>query len=418
MANTLITPTIIMRESLMHLTNNMVMANLVDRRYEDQFADAAYNGNKVGDTITIDRGVQFTVRDGPVVSNQDVVHGKETFVIDQQKGVDFSFTSKDMTLSVSRFNEKYVEPAMIQLANQVDADLCSLYTEFPMWVGTPGQLIDSFSDFDKGVERMDTAAIPTALRRAVLSSADKHGIQRSLANQYQSPGIVEDALRRGFVGQLSGVDTYMDQNIKRHTVGALGGTPLVDGAAQTTTYAVAKDTMTQTLLLKGATASVTGWAKKGDVFTIGTGATGVFMVNPVSKDVTDVLQEFVVTADAASTAGGAVTLTISPPIIISGAYQTVSNTLSDGAAITFKGTAATGYNQNLLFHKNAIALAVVPMQKPTAAPWTVRESYKGISARLIPIYDGTNDVERWRFDILYGRKVVDRRMGLRLSGSS
>ena len=64
-----------------------------------------------------------------------------------------------------------------------------------------------------------------------------------------------------------------------------------------------------------------------------------------------------------------------------------------------------------------MALAVVPLQLPPAAYGAARETYKGLSCRVIPIYDGTNDVSKWRLDLLYGRKLIDPRLGCRLSGT-
>ena len=81
------------------------------------------------------------------------------------------------------------------------------------------------------------------------------------------------------------------------------------------------------------------------------------------------------------------------------------------------GTASTAYRQNLAFHKNSMALAIVPMEMPQAAYNGARESYKGISVRVIPIYDGTNDISKWRLDLLYGRKLIDPRMVVRFNGS-
>jgi hypothetical protein len=43
-----------------------------------------------------------------------------------------------------------------------------------------------------------------------------------------------------------------------------------------------------------------------------------------------------------------------------------------------------GYLQNLVFHKNAFALAVVPMEKPAGAVDVARKSYKGLSVRVVP----------------------------------
>jgi hypothetical protein len=46
-----------------------------------------------------------------------------------------------------------------------------------------------------------------------------------------------------------------------------------------------------------------------------------------------------------------------------------------------------------------------------------RRSYKGMSVRLIPIYDGTNDISKWRLDVLYGRKLIDPRKVVRAGGT-
>jgi hypothetical protein len=116
------------------------------------------------------------------------------------------------------------------------------------------------------------------------------------------------------------------------------------------------------------------------------------------------------------------TLVMSPAMIWSGAFQNVAvasgTTDLNGAALTFQGTASTGYRQNLVFCKNAFALVSVPMVKPPGAVDVSRQSYKGTNVRVIPVYDGTNDVSKWRLDILYGVKTVDKRLAHRLSGAA
>ena len=105
-------------------------------------------------------------------------------------------------------------------------------------------------------------------------------------------------------------------------------------------------------------------------------------------------------------------------IIIAGPHATVTYTgTTDGRTITVVGTASTGYKQNMVFHKNAMALAVVPMELPAAAYGASRQTEKGLSVRVIPIYDGTNDISKWRLDVLYGRKILDPRLATRLSGT-
>jgi hypothetical protein len=76
------------------------------------------------------------------------------------------------------------------------------------------------------------------------------------------------------------------------------------------------------------------------------------------------------------------------------------------------GTDSTGYKQNMIFTKNAFALVSVPLVSPPGAVDVSRQSYKGCNVRVIPVYDGTNDVSKWRLDILYGVKTLDERQAL------
>lgn len=413
MANRQLTNSIIAKEAVMILDNELIMAKKVFRGYEKEYSDNT-NGYERGDTIPIRRPTDFTVRDGAAMSVQDAQEGKTTLVVDKQKGIDFQFTSKELTLNIKELSDRVIKPAMVQLANQVDSDLMAEYKNIPSWVGTPGQVVNSYADFAKGPERMDEFANPAGMRCSVLSPADHWGMlgtQTSLFIQ----GAANQAYRKGSLGEIGGVDTYMAQNVPTHTVGVATGTPLVNGADQDTDWATTRDTGTQSLITDGWTNSTTGILKKGDVFTIA----GVFAVNPVTKATLPFLRQFVVMADADSGAStGPATLTISPPIIDSGAFKTVSAAPADDAAITVMGTGGTGYRQNMVFCENAFALVTVPMINPPGAVDVARESYKGINVRLVPVWDGTNDISKFRLDILYGVKTIDNRLAHRLSGTA
>lgn len=413
MSNSVLTIDVIAKEALMVLDNNLIMAKQVHRGLESEFGNAM-NGYQAGSTVSIKRPTDFTVRDGANVSNQDVVEGTTSITVNKQKGVDFVFTSQELTLNIKDLSERVIKPAMVQLANQVDADVHALYKQVPNWVGTPGQTINSYADFAAGPQRLDEYAVPTADRSAVLSPADHWGLLGSQTALYMQD-VAKGAYRNGSLGMIGGVDTFMAQNVPTHTVGVATGTPKVNGGSQNSTYATVKDSMTQTLNTDGWTNSTTGILKAGDVFTIA----GVYAVNPVTKATLPFLKQFVVTADADSGATtGPAALTIYPAIISSGAFQNVSATPADNADITVVGTGGTGYRQNLMFHKNAFALAMVPMIAPPGAVEVSRQSYKGTSVRLIPYYTGTSDTSAWRLDILYGTKAIDPRLATRASGAA
>tara|TARA_R110000782_G_scaffold4945_1_gene17338 strand:+ start:1108 stop:2340 length:1233 start_codon:yes stop_codon:yes gene_type:complete len=410
MANTTLTAAIIAKTAVLQLDNNMVMAKQVFRGYEEEFSKSV-NGYEVGSSISIKRPMDFTVRDGAVMNVQDTTEGKLTLSVDQRKGIDFEFTSQELTLDIKELSERVIKPAMIQLANQIDSDLMDQYKNVSSWVGTPGQTINSNQDFSKGPERLDEFASPMDGRCAVLSPTDHWGLvgaQTALLNDK----LVGDAYKRGSLGTIGGVDTFMSQNVPTHTVGVNAGTPVTNGANQQVTYAASKDTNTQTLITDGWSSGACT-LNAGDVFTIA----GVYAVNPVTKATLPFLKQFTVVTQISDTSGD-ITLTMSPAAILTGAHQTVSAAIGDGAAIAVAGTDSTGYRQNMMFCKNAFALVSVPLVAPPGAVDVSRQSYKGTNVRVIPVYDGTNDVSKWRLDVLYGVKTVDERLAVRVSGTA
>ena len=117
------------------------------------------------------------------------------------------------------------------------------------------------------------------------------------------------------------------------------------------------------------------------------------------------------------------TITITPPIIPIGGtdgaqWGTVDQAPTVGTTLQIVGDASGSYRQNLMFHRDAFALVIVPMVKPPGAVDVARESYKSTSVRVIPYYDGANDVSNYRLDVLYGVKVVDNRLAVRMTGGS
>ena len=416
MANTTLTASVIAKAAVAILDNELVMANKVFRGYEEEFQNDV-NGYQVGTSITIRRPADFTVRDGATMNVQDATEGSLTLTVDKQKGVDFAFTSQDLTLSIKDLSERILKPALVQLANQVDRDLHLLYRRVPNWVGTPGQTINSYADFAKAPERLDEIACPQDRRCATMAPADHWGLLGSQTALFIND-VAKGAYRKGSLGMIGGVDTYMSQNVPSHTTGSFAGTTVIDQTltTSTTSYASEKDDMIQTIHIDGLT-DATAAIKAGDTFTIA----DVYDVNPVTKEAKDYLKHFVVTADATA-AGNEVDLEVYPALIWTGAHQNVSVTSGvtdlNNKAVTFFGSEETGYRQNMVFHPNAFACVMVPMVDPPGAVDVSRQTYKGTRVRVIPVYDGVNDKSKFRLDILYGVKDVDPRIATRVSGTA
>ncbi len=409
MPNAMLTPSIIAKEALMQLKNQLRFAKLAHRQYKNEFV-------KIGDTVTIRKPVKFYTADGATRVNQDVEEGSTSIVVNQRKHVSWKFSTQDLTLTIEEYSRRYIQPATLTLAQTIDSAGAALYKNVWNSVGTPGTTPNNYAAVAAAAQRATEMAVPPSDRKAVLNSAAFHAIAATLTT-LNMPQMAMQAWESGEIGNLAGFRTFESVNLKNHTVGTKAGTPLVNGASQTSTYASVRTTNAQNLVTDGWTAS-SAVLKAGDVITIA----GVYAVNPVpgegttGKTVMPYLQQFVVNSDVTADGSGNATLNISPAIITSGPYQTVSAAPADNAAITVMGTASTAYPQNLCFHENAFALVTVPLEMPDGAAWKERVTDDGISVRVVKDYDITNDEDIIRLDVLYGWKAIYPDIAVRLWG--
>ena len=413
MANAFATPKVYANVGLAFLKNELVMAKLCD----SEAVNAEFKPG-VGTTVYVKRPPEFAIRDGASNSGQmqDVVEGEVAVTCDKQKGVDVQFTGYKATTNVDQLlKSKVIKAAMTQIASQIDGDLIDNVKYFSNWVGTPGNLIDSPADFFLAPQRLDEMAVPMSDRNAVLTPADGYAMAGSLlANAALAGDTARNALQKAKIPMLGNVDSYITQTIPSITMGSrtASGATLINGASQNVTYASSRTTYTQSLVCDGATASKT--VKAGEKITIA----GVYAVNPRTKATLTYLKQFTVTADATSDGSGNLTLTISPPIITSGAFQTVSAAPADNAAVTYLGTASTSYNFNAAFHKSAIKLVSVRPPMPfTGEADYATDPDTGLSVRYWRYSDGSADTHVHRWDVYYGTKNVDPRLGTIISGT-
>lgn len=409
--NTLLTNDIILKEAMMHLDNECVISKLVNRDFDPNFGGETKNG----ETIRLARPIRGVVREGATMVPQDITEGRETLAITAQIGADLEFTSRDLTLSVDKFSERIIKPQMIKLANYLDGKIMlELTNKTPNWVGTPGQTINSYADLAPAPQRLDEQAVPQG-RVAILSPADHWGLVPTVAGLYIQD-TAKSALTRAKLPMLGGIDMYMSQNVQTHTNGTWSSaatTAEVNNGTLSVSYLTAKDTWTMDLTIDGLT-NTTGTCKAGDVITI----ENVYAVNPITGDTLPWLREFAVRDDETADASGNAVITISPPIITSGAYKTCNAAAVNDANIVVKGSVNTGYSQNLVFHPDAITLATPKMAKPQGAAWCETRNYNGLNLRLTQGFDMTNDVQQWRFDMLYALKAHQPWLSTRVSGAA
>lgn len=408
MPNILLTPKVYANAMLKLLKNNLVMGRLVTTKYNDKF-------KKVGQTIYVKRPPEFVIREGRVAQVQDVISGEVPVRLDKQRGIDVEFSSIEETLTVDQLlMDGIMNAKAAALAQEIDSDLMAATQEFPSWVGTPGETISTPAEFFAAPQRMDELAIPGDARSGVLSPTDywATAAQFTTGNIYQNdPNMT--ALKKAMLPLMGNVQPYMSQSVPTLVTGtrvSVGGA-VVNGAGQASDYRDIADSYEQDLIVDGLAAGAT--VKKGEVFSIA----GIYAVNPRTKARQDFLAQFTVLLDAVANGAGQAVLHIANPIIIDGAYQTVNAAPADNAALTWMGAPNTGYRQNAVFHKSAIALTFAKLVRPrTGEVAYATDPETGVSIRYWQTSDGTNDTHLHRWDALYGVTNVDRRLGTRLSG--
>lgn len=406
MANAILTPSIIAKEGLMLLENELILANKVNVDYSTEFTGS------VGDTINVRRPIRFRGQSNNLdVSsyNEDIEDANVPVSINKTETVKFELTPQELTLDITSDRiQKVLRSAVVTLRDRVETEIAALYKNVWNYSGTPGTRPNTFLSLATAGAHMTDMAVPQMDRCAVHSPLTAAHLADSLKSLQAPRSKAQTAIERVGIGYYGGFDNYESVHVPRHTVGVATGTPLVNGADQNVTYATAKAATppnSQSLVTNGWTNSTTGILKAGDVITLA----GVFAVNPVSKQSTGRLQQFTVLADVNSGAStGPATLTIAPAIITSGPYQTVTAAPADDAAITVvTGTGGTSYEQSLLFHPDAFLLVSRPLNiAGNAGVKTSSQSGNRMTIRVTERVDFDTLKHEFRADILFGVSAV------------
>jgi len=262
------------------------------------------------------------------------------------KAVPWTMTGNDLNDPMQR--ERKYASAMQALATQINiscANVASLYGSLVVKRTVAASGFDDLAAADSVM--VEQGLVGDSLRRvAILHARDYNSMAGNLAKPMTSANSkVNAAYENGFVGNVSGFDTYK-ADYTYSLAARAGVTVTVNGANQ---YFTPKATSTagtgeiQNVDNRFQTLPITvtsGTVKVGDAFTIA----GVNAVHHITKTDTGQLKTFRVTAIVTG-AGGTGTVQITPPIIsATGAtqaekeYQNVTAAPANGAAITFLNT--------------------------------------------------------------------------------
>lgn len=405
MANQLLTISDITNEGLDVLENELVFTKRVRRDFDDRFGE---EGAKIGDTINIRKPARFQGHRGQAIQIEDFVETSVPLVLSQQYQQAFSFTSKDLKLSLDMFRERVLHPAIVPVANMIDTDGTALFLQCYQEVGTPGTVPNQLLTYLQAGQKLDEASVPDDGWTMLISPGMNATIVDALKGLFNPQIKVSGQYEKGEMGRDTiDFDWYKSQNAPTFTTGAQGGTPIVSAANQTGS----------SITTSGWSHSVTGVLKKGDIVSFD----GCFAVNYVGKQTYTSLAQWLVTADVSSDGSGLATIPISGPdgagIILSGATQTASASPTNSGVVHVQGAGSVTSQRGLGFHKSFAAFGCADLPMPNGVDMGARKSddQLGLSFRIVRAYDINTDRFPARCDLLGGWAVLYPQFGVRVA---
>lgn len=391
MANSFLTISQITREAIALFVNTNAFIKNLDRQYDGEFGK---NGAKIGSQLRIRLPNDYTVRTGTAAQIQDTAEQQVVLTMATQQGVDVSFSSADLYLSLDDFSERILLPMMNDLAGGVATNIMANTAEAICNISANLDANGVLQTPNDGtyLDAMATLAINStpqgAMQKIINDPRTEARVVTSLAGLLNPASAISDQYYDGVMYKALGAMWYHDQTVIKHTTGTLTSAT-VSGANQTGS--------TLTVAALGGTVAV------GDIFTIA----GVNAVNRVTKQTTGELRQFVVTVAAA---GGATSLSIYPAIIpaVNGnaqQYQTVDVSPADGAVITPYLAASTTYRNNFRYAPQAITMATGDLPIPNDVK-AARHTYDNVSMRAVTQYQIGTDQSITRIDVLYGSLAI------------
>lgn len=220
--STVYPPEVWVRESLMIFGNNNVMAPLVHRDFDDAVAE-------FGDVVNTRKPDKFSVASMSESHNAEFTVNAPTatnvaVTLNQHKVVGFGITSRQMAVSIKNLIEEFMAPAVVPIADEVDANLLNSTDGLGSATITTKQTTNS-GVFDevtgalvqkKLLDNQVPFAPISGVSRVSLVLCTAHNadlLQQDAIHSAEKQGLSPPPIRTGYVGMLYGMNSYVDQAV-------------------------------------------------------------------------------------------------------------------------------------------------------------------------------------------------------------
>ena len=205
-------------QGLPPLVGNLVMGNLVNRDFEPTLASAGDSVNIPIPPIMVRNNIAevgSVITQNPSLGNAQVVlnmHAEASFAIPDVSAALVGAERGDMGLM-----NKYMMPAIIAVAEGIETDLLSLYTNLnaltPVGTGNTALTEDTI---DRAERALFDAKVPQGVRKSLVVSSQAYSDLRQISRFTEARTVGDGGpIVNGKVGNIKDFDVYRSQFVPR-----------------------------------------------------------------------------------------------------------------------------------------------------------------------------------------------------------
>lgn len=321
--------------------------------------------NQLGATVTFERPPRFTTTNSLVAQFQSAEQLVQSLTVDKEISVSYEFTAQQIVFNdVKGYMERWGKAATKEMGTQIESDLASLCVSAPYrFFGDGVTQINSYGQLAQALAQFRNFGAAPQNTQGYLSDIAIPAIVNSGLQQFATNRNNESA-NSWELGAFSNCDWFESNLLPIHVAGT-------EGQAATTLTVVsvvkdADDAVTSITFSGTSAANDANSVKQYDKFQFQDGVANqpnLRFLTYIGHKPSALQVQFAATANAASTGGSQVTVTINPPLKASaGKNQNITNEIAAGMQVKVLPSHRAGLIQSgdPLF----LAMPRLPDQRP------------------------------------------------------